>query len=293
MISVRQLWREKTFADPLGLSAMCLFLALPLSAATQACRFNSDLLEFEGTPREQAKCLLRPVLKGARLGGKLQQLPDPLEQLVGQPVKFSKDRFRQFLRENNVNESDLGGSLEDDVSRTSDGARAEYFVIHDTSTPVIGSPEFPENINEAAWEGNNLKKWAQIKKTHVYINRSGQSVAAEDFSTPWRATKLELVQTGERARGRFLHVESIQPRRSEPTGLPGNDLIAPLPGFSDAQLKRLALVYLAASLRRRQWLIPAFHAVMDSGFKDGHDDPQCFDLQKWALFVGKFNDEFK
>lgn len=63
--------------------------------------------------------------------------------------------------------------------------------------------------------------------------------------------------------------------------------------FSDAELKRLALVYVAASLRRGQWLIPAFHAVIDSGFKDGHDDPQCFDLEKWALFVGKFNDEFK
>jgi len=292
MIGVRKFWIHKTFANALALSAMCLLLPRPLSAATEACHFKNDLLEFEGTPGEQAKCLLRPVLKGAKLGGKLQQLPDPLERLIGLPAKLSKDRFRQFLKENNVNESDLGGSLEYDVSRTSDGARAEYFVIHDTSTPVIESSEFPVNINETTWGGNNLKKWAQIKKTHVYINRSGQSITAENFSTPWRATKLEL-QIGERARGRFLHVESIQPRRSEPTGPPGNDLIAPVRGFSDAQLERLALVYVAASLRRGQWMIPAFHAVIDSGFKNGHDDPQSFDLQKWALFVGKFNDEFQ
>jgi hypothetical protein len=76
-------------------------------------------------------------------------------------------------------------------------------------------------------------------------------------------------------------------------GPANNDLIAPVPGFSDAQLERLALVYVAASLRRSRWLIPAFHAVIDHEYVGGHDDPQQFDLEKWAGFVQRFNDKLK
>lgn len=113
---------------------------------------------------------------------------------------------------------------------------------------------------------------------------------AEDFSIPWRATKLEVLELGARSRGRFLHTECIQPRRSDLDAPSGNDLIAPSPGFSDKQLQRLALVYIAASLRRGQWLIPAFHAVIDSGLADGHDDPQHFDLSAWALSIQRILD---
>jgi hypothetical protein len=48
-----------------------------------------------------------------------------------------------------------------------------------------------------------------------------------------------------------------------------------------SQLDRLALVYVAASVRRGQWLIPAFHAVLDLQVGT-HDDPQNFDLNRWA-----------
>jgi hypothetical protein len=47
-------------------------------------------------------------------------------------------------------------------------------------------------------------------------------------------------------------------------------------------MERLALVYLAASLRRKQWMVPAFHAALDAGIQGGHDDPQNFDLNKFA-----------
>ena len=276
------------------ISGLFVLMLPPAFAVGQtACRFNAKLLEFEGSPVDQAKCLLQPVLKGARLGGRLQDLPTPLAALVGQPLSFTKGRFRRLLKARDVVEGDLGGSVDQNVSETEEGKQAQYFVIHDTSSPYLDSVEFPSNINQDTWDGNRLARWAQLKNAHVYVNRVGGSVTAENFSTPWRATKLEVVQVGKRARGRFLHVESVQPRRSDPLGPPTNDLLAPLPGFSDAQLQRLALVYVAASLREGHWLIPAFHAVIDSGFKDGHDDPQEFDLQKWALFVGKLNDELR
>ncbi len=58
---------------------------------------------------------------------------------------------------------------------------------------------------------------------------------------------------------------------------------APRPGFSVPQLDRLALLYVAASTRREQWLIPAFHGVIDDEFgSNAHDDQQHFDLNLWA-----------
>jgi hypothetical protein len=62
--------------------------------------------------------------------------------------------------------------------------------------------------------------------------------------------------------------------------------VAPQPGFSEAQYRRLALLYVAASLRAGTWLIPAYHAVLDSGFDGGHDDPQNFDLAVWDARLG-------
>jgi hypothetical protein len=37
-----------------------------------------------------------------------------------------------------------------------------------------------------------------------------------------------------------------------------------------------------ASVRRGSWLIPAFHSAIDAGIKDAHDDPQNFELEKFA-----------
>ena len=56
------------------------------------------------------------------------------------------------------------------------------------------------------------------------------------------------------------------------------DAIAPQPGFTPAQYERLALIYTVASLRAGTWLIPGFHAAIDEGISDAHDDPQHFDL---------------
>jgi hypothetical protein len=70
-----------------------------------------------------------------------------------------------------------------------------------------------------------------------------------------------------------------------------NDAIAPDPGLTDAQLERLALVYLAASVRSGKWLIPAYHSPIDLGFPDAHDDPQNFNLQTWTTKLRALIDE--
>ena len=87
--------------------------------------------------------------------------------------------------------------------------------------------------------------------------------------------------------GLFLHVELVQPRRSVPGGGKGNDGLAPDPGFTPAQYDRLALLYFAASVRKGTWLIPAFHAVLDTGFANGHDDPQNFSLADWSASLSR------
>jgi hypothetical protein len=55
-----------------------------------------------------------------------------------------------------------------------------------------------------------------------------------------------------------------------------------VPGFTAAQYERLALLYMLASVRAGEWLIPAYHAVIDNDIRDGHDDPQHFDLEVFA-----------
>ena len=96
-------------------------------------------------------------------------------------------------------------------------------------------------------------------------------------------------------RGLFIGIENIQPRIGLPAvpapGKKANDLIAPDPGFTPAQYRRLALLYVAAGVRRGRWLIPAFHAVVDSRYADGHDDPQNFDMRAFSDAVKGHLDE--
>jgi hypothetical protein len=56
-------------------------------------------------------------------------------------------------------------------------------------------------------------------------------------------------------------------------------------------LNRLALLYIIASVRKGDWLVPVFHSVLDSGIvvidskgrkRTAHDDPQNFDLISWC-----------
>ena len=281
--------------------------------AAPSCGFDKSTLKFSGTSElDYAKCLLRKVGEGGSLGPTLKTLPEPLESLIGKPVaaneaahKQLKIALRSYLTKHGIGEADIGGSLDAPLSRARDNhpsaPMATYFVIHDTSTPnMCDVAAFPHNINESSWRfagkrWNDVNLYKNAEEAHLYITRDGQSITAgrRSFATPWRATRIELPKHDLRAKGLFLHIENVQPRRcaSQPRErcyikdtreCRPDSRIGPEPGFSDAQLERLALVYLAASVRRKQWLVPAFHAALDAGIPGGHDDPQNFDLDHWA-----------
>jgi hypothetical protein len=192
---------------------------------------------------------------------------------------------QRYLKRNLIAEEDVGGSLQAPLSHTEAGAAARYFVIHDTSSPNFRRHSFPANIDLDSWPGNHLGRYrTNTAGPHVFVNRVGGSVTANPFEVASLGTKFEKLDPDKR-RGLFIHVELIQPRRSDPHRRGRNDGLAPEPGFSHSQLKRLALLYIVASGRSGRWLIPAYHAVLDTDIRNGHDDPQHFDLERWAAAV--------
>jgi hypothetical protein len=234
---------------------------------------------FSGaTPYDQARSLLRPVLRGCAYGAPLRELPQPLEDLVGKPVNLSVDLFRDYLAKEGIKEGDIGGSLDVAIPRP------RYFVIHDTSSKIDHARAFPSNINESSWSAN--RKRASIRPANVFVTRVGTSFTHSDFSHTELSTKYAI--TYRQKSNQFLNTELIQPRISGNSRGTG-DAIAPQPGFPTSQLQRLAVIYVAASLRHGSWLVPAFHAVVDYEFRNRsnmHDDPQNFSLATWAELLG-------
>jgi hypothetical protein len=110
----------------------------------------------------------------------------------------------------------------------------------------------------------------------------GQIWAGHDFQEGWRATKLESRVVGPRARGRMVHIETVQPRRFLPGSTTRARTYGPKPGFTKEQYRMLAALYVYASARAGTWLIPAQHNTVDAGIPDAHDDPQNFELKRFA-----------
>jgi len=238
--------------------------------------------DLNAAPTTQAKCLLRPVKKFGNLGDPLTALPLPLDSIIGQPTapSLTIDQLKRFLTQKGIAEADIGGSLSVALSAP------KYFVIHDTSD-FFESTDFPANVNDTTSSINRLSVRVTRPVCHVWINRLGQSATSVVFesSTPPSGTKFGLCNPADKKS--FLHIENIQPRIRDRSVSFNNDGIAPTPGFTDAQIERLALVYIAASARSGRWLIPAYHSPIDLGFQDRHDDPQNFDLNKWATKLGE------
>ncbi|MFT4605810.1 MAG: hypothetical protein ACI9W4_002554 [Rhodothermales bacterium] len=279
---------------PLFVVVLYAALALPGSpaAAQEPCDFNKDALQFAGDALAQAGCLLRPIARYGHVEPAPVQVPATLSRLVGHLTTVSRVDLRNHLRGLRIAESDIGGGLDTPVSDRNLGydgdPGAPYFVIHDTSTPFnpMDAP-FPDDINEPGSRLNQLGIYKRV--AHVFIGRDGSSRTTRDFRVGWRATKLERAGPcghGKETRGRFLHIENVQPRRFDPAGGEGNDAAAPEEGFPLAQLDRLAIVYVAASVRAGTWLIPGFHGVIDQGCASAHDDPQNFDLTLWDSRLG-------
>jgi hypothetical protein len=269
-----------------------VFLASECEARISGiCRFDTNTLNFEGPAQEAAKCLLRPVKIRADLGPKLVELPPTLKSLIGNSVDLPNAKIRAYLANNGLSEAKIGGSLDQKLSLNSNGVSARFFVIHDTSSPnFINKPDFPADIDQSNRVNNLANYGGPNAVAHLFINRGGEVLAGHPLSQGWRATKLESQVVGTPARGLFIHVELIQPRRSNPSGGAGNDQIAPDPGFTEAQYQKLALAYVVASVRAGKWLLPGFHAVIDTGIGDGHDDPQNFNLLKFDTTLGKIID---
>jgi hypothetical protein len=272
--------------DPI---CVCAAVALALGArgaraaeTVGYCRFDISRLSFNGAPAEQAACLLRHPGPGGVMSDAPAALPPALAARLDRPTAIAPARLARDppLRK-------LAGALmthlDEPTSRGNDNdpaaPLARYFVIHDTSEPYLGAaPAFPPDLDTSEAVNDLTHDLGPGAVAHVFINRRGEILVGHDFAVPWRATKLESRVIGLPAKGLFLHVENQQPRRADPAGPPGNDRIAPTPGLTAAQYDSLAAVYVIASVRARRWLIPAFHAAIDEGLPDAHDDPQNFDL---------------
>lgn len=253
------------------------------------CDFNPDTLSFAGEPARQAMCLMRAMDHSRNLNPLLASLPDALATRIGQSVGLpSREQLSAYLSQRNL-EWDLAANLWRPVSHARDNdpqaPAARYFVLHDTSGPYYGGRPFPADIDTRA-SINNLSHFKcsdNWEKAHAVINRKGDILLGHDFEIPWRETKFERAKNFDGAlKGLFLHVEMIQPRRRAPGRGRRNDAQAPAPGFTAAQYDSLALLYAIASVRAGNWLIPAFHAALDTGIRGGHDDPMSFEIEVFS-----------
>lgn len=258
-----------------------LIIAAQIAASNVECRFDPTTLQFAGSPSEQARCLLRHVEPGGGADPE-QPLPPVLASLIGRLVQIDITKLAAELRHEKIM-----APASTPVSETLDHRRAIYFVIHDTSSPWIGDKPFPRDFDRQSHFNDVSQFLGKDAVAHMFNDRLGHVSVGHDFEVGWRATKLEH-ELGESVRGRFLHVENVQPRREDPSGAPHNDRTGPDPGFTGAQYRTLALLYLLASARAGTWMIPAFHANIDRGIPEAHDDPQHFDLAAFDAELGRW-----
>jgi hypothetical protein len=264
----------------------------PEDAAAGLCGYDVAARAFRGTPGEQAACLTRRVAKGGVIGR--PSVTRFLQRRAGTPLAVPPARLAAYLAGLRVDPvRELGGDPTVPVT-------ADYFIVHDTSEPncsrtgwsasLCPKPrKIPKARDAAAWAAElgylGHPKPAPDRLAHAWTNRVGGSITELAFDQPLRSTKFESCLDTPAKAGLFLAVENTQPRVLDPKGPPNNDFTAPRPGFTVAQYDRLALLYVTASARRGRWLIPAFHAVLDARFLEGHDDPQHFDMPAFSRAV--------
>jgi hypothetical protein len=258
-----------------------ILAAAQLAAPPVECRFDASSFEFAGDAQAQARCLLRHVEPGGGADPE-QPLPPTLASLIGEPTSIDQSKLAAAVRQAGISVPSTTP-----VSETLDHRRAIYFVIHDTSSPWIGDRSFPASFDRQSYFNDVGQFLGKDAVAHFFNDRRGRVTVGHDFEVGWRATKLERI-VGESVRGRFLHVENVQPRRQDPEGPPHNDRIGPEPGFTHAQYRTLALLYVLASARAGTWMIPAFHANIDRGIPEAHDDPQHFDLAAFDREVARW-----
>lgn len=224
-----------------------------LAAQPAYTKFDSENFSYKGTKKEQVQLLLRKVNRWGEVSSEPVNIDIKFLELLESSMSISKEKCIGYIAGLELLQDDIGGSFDDLVSYifvNGEKVYAKYFVIHDTSTPVY-KDKFPNNIDSVTWSWNKKEKWLK-KITHVYVTRTGQLSVVSNFSEALRATKFEINYLGSASKGLFLHIELIQPRKYPP-GNEVNAPIAPDPGFSNIQYDRLAILYIAASLRRGDW----------------------------------------
>lgn len=263
-----------------------LLLATPATAEEIGeCRFDRELLTFAGTPEQQAECLLRKI--------KLQAVkePQPLPKVIRTLLESESvpsaamkeaaiEAFPEPYRSYAIEHANAP------TSHTEEGLPLLYYVIHDTSTPFYANEPFPKRLDRDL-RVNSFTPYmdgtfAKQPVAHIFLNRVGQIWAGHEFIEPWRATKLESRVIGSRARGRMVHIETVQPRRFLPGATSRGQTHGPKPGFTREQYRMLAALYVYVSARAGRWLIPAQHNTVDAGIPEAHDDPQNFELKQFA-----------
>lgn len=270
-------------------AAPWIALGAPLSphARSDRCGFDFGRQQYAGSEVEQARCLLPRFIGPENLraapGPSRPSLGQPLESLVGTAVSLPKRAVRDFLASAGLNA--LAETLDRPLSRTARGTAARYFVIHGTNANV-GAEPFPADDAPAmtrlglTWEDG--RTW----RAHAWVNRLGAIRVTYDFGRrPTRAsTKFEAAHSA--LLGLFLHTELTQPRRA-PASAPDLDIYVPVPAFTEAQYRSVALLYVVASVRAGRWLVPAYHVAIDQGIPRGHDDPQHFSLERFSAALGQ------
>jgi hypothetical protein len=258
-----------------------------------APRFDMATMRFTGSAPSQARYLLRHVYYGGKLGDTLESLPKFIDSLMLERVPvITRDQLRKYIAKRNIDSMDIGGNISRPLSQTKSGIMAGYFIIHDASN-LMSPPykKFTPIVNSMKWYHNQIWRQKDFKWAHAFINRLGYSITCNDFEKPVYGTKFEKSiqnpDVGDTCVGNFIHIENIMPRRSSRRKRPYNDEIAINPGLTNKQYERLALLYLTASCRKEDWLVPSFHAVIDEGIKDAHSDPQNFELNKWVKAIQK------
>ena len=268
---------------------LMLFITISYSQSKAIKNFSIENQAFLGYKLDQAEYLLRYVKPMGILANNTE-LPEFLVMLMNDPISvLSVGEIDVYLSDYHLDYSDVGGSIQDSLSRNKKGTSAKYFVIHDTSTPNFKNKDFPSNINDDTWKQNDVEvRWGKRSGPHAFIGRTGKVIFPINFSVPWRATGFENdVLSRAISRGLFIHIELVQPRKSKAGKWKDNDIISPDPGFTQVQYDKLALLYICASARSGNWLIPAYHAVLDQGIKNGHDDPQNFELNIFSESIEK------
>ena len=149
------------------IAAAQLFAPPARPAPPVDCKFDSASLTFAGSPRAQARCLLRHVRPGGSADDEVE-LPPTLAALIGERPEIDFPKLASALRHAHI---PLPAATP--VSETSDHRRALYFVIHDTSSPYVGDAPFARGFDQLSRYNDINQFLGKDAVAHLFNDRAG------------------------------------------------------------------------------------------------------------------------